>query len=130
MNPIYITLATTARRIIAKCYIGVKTDEKCIIRYSHTEMWVLYDLNQLRVVYIPVTKCKLHNNHIAKIWGWKNESDKLTLGDTDVLLDAPKMATGVKWQSLPRNARGWPKAKYHFMQLTLSDLLGWYIKNS
>ena len=82
---------------------------------------------KVRVLFFPVIKCVNHNA-ICRLYTWRKEEEKLTLGDGDVILNKFRWWIVVPFKPEIGKQRGYFGKRYCFSDLLLGQMVDAIIK--
>ena len=127
--PIILHLVNKYQPLEAKCWYGRTKNEICVHQYHTTEEIPILCLLKVRVLFHPIVKCIKHN-HISKLYGYKNDKEKLILGKHDKILNL------FRWWICPAfkedynsiNIRKYFALRYCFSDALLGDLIDYVVK--
>ena len=123
---INIKITNPNGEIRARCPYARQTKKAfCQQIYDTSSIWGINDLTTVKIVVAPVLKCVLHRQHkncVSRLYGWRFESERLRLGEGDLIEPDFRFWTLIPWKTLKKNARKWPKSRYHFTDNAFQSL--------
>ena len=123
-----VSIANVQRPLQIRCS-KYTSSWPCQHKYHRTMLWMLMDIDQHLVMYIPLLKCIVHNQY-NKIFGWKSVKDRATLGPGDFLINNSKFWTLNRWNTKSELKMWHLSKKLHFTDSLMADFLRNMIVNS
>ena len=113
--------------IQAACYYGRQRNEKCQHEYHGTNEIPILCHQKVRVLFTPITKCTIHNQ-INKLYAYKDDEERLTLGQNDRILNKMRWWICPAFSEKKSNRRHYFASRYCITDTLLSDLIDHVIR--